>query len=220
MTRAEAYKTLGITGSTSISKAEQFHKEKCKKLGFQMVPGMPAAMRQKAHAELTLVDMAWKTLQANQPTNPATAKPAARGKPHRKTKQKSGNPFWPQTRGQTVADFVSVMPLSKPVVIAVFLLSILITISMVRSCAVRCINAFAKAQAKVSPSLNSDVAPGTVTEHYEPSTHGTTEPAAAPSKDIKAQTIENSADKATSNNTDKNPEQVNGKKLQTYQKEI
>lgn len=220
MTSAEAHKTLGITSSTSHSKAELLYQEKCKKLRLQMVPGMPVTTRQKAHAEMALVDKAWQTLQSTRPTNPTTAKPAARRKAPRDTKQKSGNPFWPQTTGQPLADFVSVMPLSKPVVIAVFLLSILISISMVRSCAVRCINAFAKAQAKVSPSLNSDAAPGSVTDRYEPSTPGTTEQEAAPPKDIKAQTIENSADKATSNNTDKNSEQVNRKKTQTYQKEI
>jgi precorrin-4 methylase len=138
MTKEEAYKTLGITGSISTSRAEQFYKEKCKKLRFQTVPGMPAAIRQKAHAELATVNMAWQVLQTaghtkHTATKPATPKPAVKKKA--KPPSTYTIPYQkPRTLAEAWEQLFSLMPFSRPVaviiVIAVFLLTI---ISLLRS---------------------------------------------------------------------------------------
>ena len=133
MTKEEAYKTLSITGSTSVYKAEQLYQEKCKKLRLQMVPGMPVTTRQKAQAEMALIDTAWQVLQTAGPTKhtatkPATPRPAAKKKtkppltytiPHQK----------PQTLAESWEQLISLMPFSRTVaviiVITVFLLTIM-----------------------------------------------------------------------------------------------
>ncbi len=133
MTRAEAYKTLGITSSTSVYRAEQLYQEKCKKLRLQMVPGIPVTTRQKAHAEMALVDTAWQVLQTAGPTKHTATKPAT-PKPTAKKKTKPPSTYTipyqkPQTLAESWEQLISLMPFSRTVavivVITVFLLTIM-----------------------------------------------------------------------------------------------
>jgi hypothetical protein len=219
MTIEQAYEELGVSRRSSPTKIEQAFKEKSQKLQLQMITGQSLSKRQQATEQMVKLATAHEVLQNSHLKATPKSNSSCSKKPSR-ARQTFRNPFWLQTRGQPVADFVSAIPLPKPAVIASFVLLILMALSIVRSCATSCINAFAKAQAKVSSYVNSDATPGSVTDRSYPSTADTNEPEAAPSKDIKTQTIENSADKFTSNKTDKNLEQVNRKKIQTYQKEI
>lgn len=134
MTRTEACRTLGISSSASNSKAELVYKEKCKELRLQIVPGMPLETRQQAQTELVKVTSALHTVQISSPSIPHKAKQKARRKTHSRARQTSHNPIWPQTTGQPVADFVGSIPLPKKVVVFIFILTMLIVVSMLRSC--------------------------------------------------------------------------------------
>jgi len=211
MTIEQAYKELGVSRRSSPTKIEQAFKEKSQKLQLQMITGHSLSKRLQASEQMVKLATAHEVLQ-NSHLKPTPKSNSSCSKKASRASQPFHNPLWFQTTGQPVADFVSAIPLSKPVVIASLILIILIALSMVWSCATSCINAFVKEQAKVSPYVNSDAVPGLVTDRSDPSTTETTEPEAAPSKDIKARIIENSPDKVRPYNKDKFPEQVNLKK--------
>lgn len=134
MTRAEACITLGISSSSSNSKAELVYKEKSKELQLQMVPGMPLETRQQAQTELVKVTSALHIVQISSPSIPHQAKQKARRKTCSRPKQTPHRPFWPQKTGQPVADFVGSIPLPKKVVVLIFILAMLTVVSMLRSC--------------------------------------------------------------------------------------
>ena len=128
MTKAEAYKTLGIPMAAGPKTAETSYLEKRKKLQIQFLPGIPFATRQEAQTELIRIDAAWRTIQASHKATPKPAKKrAATGNP---TKPFPARPV-PYQKPQTLADaweeLISMMPFSRHVTVAILILVFLLT---------------------------------------------------------------------------------------------
>lgn len=131
MTKAEAYKTLGVGKSTSRSKAELVYREKCKELRSQLVPGVPTETRTKAGAELARLAAAWQTIRtepAHKTRTPKTATAKSPPKPPRPERPAVRPCQKPQTLGEAWEQVVSQMPFSEPVAVLILILMLLIAI--------------------------------------------------------------------------------------------
>ena len=80
MTKAQAYRVLGMSSSVGRGRAELLYRQKCHELRLQMMPGMPAAARQKAQAKLAQVNAAWQVVRAPSPAQ-TTARKTPRKQP-------------------------------------------------------------------------------------------------------------------------------------------
>ena len=129
MTKEEARKILGITGSTSRSETALAYEEKCKKFRLQMVPGMPKATRHKAYGELAKLSIAWQTLQAA-----PTARRRQRMKPQRKPPTRrpasANRSQRPQTLAEAWQEVVFQMPFSEPVLVTILIAVALLTLTL------------------------------------------------------------------------------------------
>ena len=127
MTKAQAYRVLGTSGSAGRSRAELLYRQECHQLRLRMMPGMPAAARQSAQAELAKVDAAWRVLQASRPTKPPPQKPASAKMP-RSVPANAKSPHEPQKRAKGYEGVTSVTPFSEPVTIIVVILVLLVAL--------------------------------------------------------------------------------------------
>ena len=134
MTKTQAYKMLGTSSSAGRGRAELLYREKCRKLRLQMVPGMPAEVRQKAQAELAAVDAAWQIIRASSPaktpptksarkptTGPSAANVTSRPRPQ------APAPAWDPAASET--------PFSSPVmvIVAIAVLVLIVMALLTRS---------------------------------------------------------------------------------------
>ena len=128
MTKTQAQRILGISGSVSPRSAKRIYSEKCQKVRRGMVPGNTLHKRQKAEDQLLELTMAWRVLNT---------KPARRGRSPTPNRTGNGSRPAPQPRvASQVEDLAGaweglfdVIPLPAPVVvfllIAVFLIVVL-----------------------------------------------------------------------------------------------
>ncbi len=133
MTKAEAYRVLGISSSAGRSKAELLYQDRCRKLRLQMVPGMPVAARQSAQAELARIGAAWQVIRAPGPARTATKQATATPRTTRSSPASVPPYQKPQTLGEAWQQVVAVMPFSEPVMAIILVLVFLITIAALLS---------------------------------------------------------------------------------------
>jgi hypothetical protein len=130
MTEIEAYKVLGTSSSVGRSRTELLYQQKCRKLRLQMMPGMPAEVRQRAQAELAPVNAAWQIIRAASPAKIPTTKPAWKPTTGPSTANVTSCRR-PQIPGPAWAPAASEMPFSSPVmVIAAIAVLVLIVIAL------------------------------------------------------------------------------------------
>lgn len=127
MTKAQAYQVLGMSSSASYRRAELLYREKCRNLRLQMVPGMPAEVRQEAQAELARVDAAWQVIRTPSPTK--TTRKAAKKQPAGPSTANVASYRRPRTLGQAQGPAASVVPFSLPVIV-ILAIAVLILIVM------------------------------------------------------------------------------------------
>jgi len=132
MTRAEAYRILGISRSVSRSSTVQAYRETQKKLRVKLIPGNSLVDRQKAQAELARVTTAWQILQTA-PARKTRAKKPTRKKPPRVKPATVRPDPKPQTLAEAWELLTQLLPFSEPVIviisIAVFLLIIVLLLT-------------------------------------------------------------------------------------------
>ncbi|MFA6186340.1 MAG: hypothetical protein WC770_03890 [Phycisphaerae bacterium] len=119
MTKDHAMNILGISHSASIKTAEQAYCQKRQHLQIRMVPGNPCLERRKAQTELAELTMAWKMFSNGKSTenkNP-TPRTAAKQYPARRTAAYAST----QNLGSLWNDFLDLLPIPKPVAIALIL---------------------------------------------------------------------------------------------------
>jgi hypothetical protein len=128
MTKAQAYKVLSMSTSASYGRAELLYREKCRRLRLEMMPGMPAEIRQKAQAELVTVDAAWQVIRATNPAKTPATKPARKPTAGPSTRPVTSH-HRAQTQSQAQDPAASETPFSSPVMVIVAI-AVLILIAM------------------------------------------------------------------------------------------
>jgi hypothetical protein len=125
MTEEQARKILGIRSNCPKTKAEQIYHEKRKCFQRQLIPGILTPDREKAQADLAALSSAWETLHST-PGRTRNAKSVIQPPPG-KPKQK------PQRLGDAWEEFLHLLPISEPAVIAVVVASLILFIVVLKN---------------------------------------------------------------------------------------